>query len=136
MREILFRGRTDDGEWVQGYLVKHPATVSIGESNPWYIHVAPIDPDDNGGVFNVNPDTVGLYTGLRDKRGKRIFEGDIIEGIGSGAKADCFQIRWSSEVCGFTAGEGKRVWPNLNQITVSSYSVVGNIYDRKPEDSL
>lgn len=79
MREILFKAkRMDNGEWVQGYIVRHPSAVQIGESSPWYIHVPPIDPDDSGGVFNVNPETVCQYTGLTDKNGVKIFEGDVL----------------------------------------------------------
>ena len=93
MRELLFRGFHPcdgpdtiavDGEkikggWVEGYIVKHPSAIQIGNDySPWYIHVLPVDPDDNGGVFNVLPSSVGQYTGLTDKNGKRIFEGDII----------------------------------------------------------
>lgn len=93
MREILFRGfhpcdgpetivvdgEKVNGEWVEGYIVRHPSAIQIGNDySPWYIHVPPVDPDDNGGVFNVLPSTVGQYTGLTDKNGKRIFEGDII----------------------------------------------------------
>ena len=93
MREILFRGfhpcdgpdtiavggKQVKGRWVEGYIVKHPSAIQIGNDySPWYIHVLPVDPDDNGGVFNVLPSTVGQYTGLTDKNGKRIFEGDVI----------------------------------------------------------
>ena len=93
MREILFRGfhpcggpetiavdgEKVKGRWVEGYIVKHPSAIQIGNDySPWYIHVPPVDPDDNGGVFNVLPSTVGQYTGLTDKNGKRIFEGDIV----------------------------------------------------------
>ena len=64
---------------MEGYIVKHPSAIQIGNDySPWYIHVLPVDPDDNGGVFNVLPSSVGQYTGLTDKNGKRIFEGDII----------------------------------------------------------
>ena len=97
MKEILFRGfhpcdgpetivvdgEKVKGRWVEGYIVKHPSAIQIGNGySPWYIHVPPVDPDDNGGVFNVLPSTVGQYTGLTDKNGKRIWEGDIMRGYG------------------------------------------------------
>lgn len=92
------------GRWVEGYIVKHPSAIQIGNDySPWYIHVPPVDPDDNGGVFNVLPSTVGQYTGLTDKNGKRIFEGDRI----SRKRADWDDypeqhiVRWENDSCGF-----------------------------------
>jgi len=79
MREILFRGkRVDNGEWAYGYLVKHPSAVQVGESSPWCIHVPPMDPDDSGRMCWVDPETIGQYTGIIDKHGEKIFEGDLL----------------------------------------------------------
>lgn len=81
MREILFKAkRLDNGEWVEGYLVKYPSAIQVGDCSPWYIQVPPVDPDDSGGVFNVDPSTVCQYTGQVDYESEEpIFCDDLLK---------------------------------------------------------
>jgi len=128
VREILFRGkRVDNGEWIQGDLVQFlpHGIVRIVTQEPPYKDA------------EVDSDTVGQYTGLTDKNGRKIFEGDIIhleysqvffggEYFGEyTAKVSC------EEGCFITDGtnNGDEIETPLSGFDNDELEIIGNIHD-------
>ncbi len=123
MREILFRGkRKDNGEWIVGHLLRYEdGRARIIESRTDIFCFAD-DPDTTVvKTYEVAPETVGQFTGLTDKNGKKIFDGDIIEAVCDNSFGECIKAPVVVRMDDY-----ELMW----DITHSyEYEVIGNIHD-------
>ena len=130
VREILFRGkRLHNGEWVEGnfyesgisgaYILQNVTRKTVdartGELTMW----------DEPAHFEIDPSTVGQFTGLTDKNGKRIFEGDIVQAH--------FRTNHSKQIFRVTFDDGMFIFNNghvkLPVRGIYGIKVIGNIHD-------
>jgi len=118
MREILFRGKFGN-EWKYGFLSIEPKGLVIKE--PYK--------NESSNVWHIDADTVGQYTGLTDKNGTKIFEGDIIDFLYRSGYDDYGIVQYDADETEFGFVYNS-IYEGLGKHYQSKdIEVIGNIFD-------
>lgn len=119
-RENLFKAkRKDNGEWVEGYMVKYP-------SGKVEIFKKCVEPPDVLLRCEVDPKTICEYTGLEDKNDKEIWENDIVRN----EKGDIGVVQWFEEHAAFMIwNKTKHYICYLAENDFSKIEIAGNEFD-------
>lgn len=128
MREILFRGKNESGKWVEGYYIRAV----------WYLDeqvtdcIFPIGTTlyphcEHSGFESIVPETVGQYTGLTDKNGTKIFEGDIVNFKTTPYDFTKCIVEYRDYYAEYCAVDNKGFEYSMDKFC--EYEVIGNIYD-------
>lgn len=126
-RTIKFRGKSIYGEdWLYGSLVKI-------EKNRYAV-IPPLNNIEIGksiGMYEVYPETVGQFTGLLDKDGKEIYEGDILHTITFGFNPEEYTAIILYRNCSFQLSNGRNLFyfGQSDLTKMDDTIVIGNIYD-------
>ncbi len=135
MKEIKFRGQSAyDGDWHYGFYREFSmpscwADEAYKDGINYYI-----DEKGSNESYLVVPSTIGQFTGLEDKNGAEIYEGDIVREQSKRFKNRYFIVEWLSGIGSYSfqpVDKKAKSWPCFNIGTAKNLEIVGNIYENK-----
>ena len=127
-RQIEFRGkRIDNGEWVYGYYIEN-------KCDNHFIYEVELKGNLVWNIYEVDPSTIGQFTGLVDKNGKRIYEGDVIK-----LEDRYVFVTYDEYLCAYDLEFLKYrnqadiifVFKGIKMLDLFKYEVIGNIHTKE-----
>ena len=123
MREIIYRGKDRTG------IMNHSWQVgALDNTNAEFPKIIRLDRCGNQMIIDVAPETVGQFTGLTDKNGKKIFEGDIVKNEHRRGQYQYFKIFYDTRVYCFMV-ENKYGMLGFLYNVIGDLEVIGSVHD-------
>ena len=119
-REYLFRGKTKRNEWIYGDLITHG--IDFDDA---------IKQHHTREVWDIIPETVGQYVGLKDKNGKKVFEGDYLIIAYQGIYLNEGVVEYNDKDYCWCLRKPNGLLVRLNEHGTDFFQVIGNIHDNK-----
>ena len=132
MREYKFRGkRIDNGKWVYGHYFTSPLTDENSGTTPdmgWYFLSGKVRHciERDHVVFVVNPETIGQHTGLKNKNGTDIYEGDVLLDRYDECQGE---VKYSDDDGMYALYTVDNEFYDFADIDSTDFEVIGNIYE-------
>ena len=127
MRNIKFRGKTKQGKWLYGSLCQTKTIISILSEKD--METTPLDLLGVRIVENlVENDSIGQFTGMKDKKGDEIYEGDILR---NSPRTVTYIAEWYEKTGYWRAKHLSALHDDVLHNICDQFEIIGNIYDNK-----
>lgn len=127
MKEIKFRGRTKEGQWVYGYFIRQwVPDLKLDDGTEVNSTLASIIVDEHSNAIVVKEETVTQFTGIYDSKGTPIYEGDILIGLDGSKRKGATIVAYTNDVATYIGYQANLDLSEIGDTEELGYWYYGN----------